>query len=537
VGVAVCLVVAAAVASGVATAGAASSSAPGVGSAAALSAPNCDKTTERITIPYYAAPNCVTTWKNGGDNGGATAQGVTKDSIKLVVLTADASAAPAGSVVNEGTGQLGSEADAVNDAAAVMANVAQLWGRKVDISFVKASGTDEASQRADALKVIALKPFAVYDFGSIYGGGGGNVFASSIQGKVPVFQSGTSCCGLITPAKRNEPIALNAGEWSGKALVGQPAKWAGDDAMKTTKRVFGVIYPSGDSGIDVSVFDKEFAKYGGKVTSAVSYEPPLDTSQGTAVAQQAAPTLIQKLKAAGVTTIVNFAPGVTYTPVFMKAATDQDYFPEWVVTTSLATDIDVLARTMDPKQMAHAFGLIYWNPWVDGSVDAGRALFTWYWGTGQGTFSAGGLNAMVTFFSGFQLAGPNLTAKSFNDGLVKRFTPAGGAFSNAVTTLEQSYAPPGENTPRGSSLGWFDVNTTAPSQVLGPKAVGAGSFLYLDGGKRYVTGKFPKGLPKFFEPAGAIASLSSAPASEQVPTYPCAGCPATGGAQAPSNTG
>src|SRR5262245_44982057 len=69
--------------------GASGGSDAGVGSSAALNNPDCDAETGRIKFPTLAAPQCVKPWKNDADNGGATAQGVTKDAIKVVVLYAD----------------------------------------------------------------------------------------------------------------------------------------------------------------------------------------------------------------------------------------------------------------------------------------------------------------------------------------------------------------------------------------------------------------------------------------------------------------
>ena len=41
----------------------------------------CDKSTGRIAMPYFFRPEC---YANVKDNGGATAQGVTKDTIKVL---------------------------------------------------------------------------------------------------------------------------------------------------------------------------------------------------------------------------------------------------------------------------------------------------------------------------------------------------------------------------------------------------------------------------------------------------------------------
>lgn len=49
--------------------------------------PNCDTTTGRVAVPLSYAPPCVQPWR-GGNNGGATAPGVTADSITIAVYQA-----------------------------------------------------------------------------------------------------------------------------------------------------------------------------------------------------------------------------------------------------------------------------------------------------------------------------------------------------------------------------------------------------------------------------------------------------------------
>src|SRR5207249_3690716 len=84
-----CAVALAGVASTAATSGAASRVGKfdtGALTPVALKNPACDPSTGRFKFPYYAAPPCVKVWKKGADNGGTTAPGVTKDTIKIVVL-------------------------------------------------------------------------------------------------------------------------------------------------------------------------------------------------------------------------------------------------------------------------------------------------------------------------------------------------------------------------------------------------------------------------------------------------------------------
>ena len=102
------------------------------------------------------------------DNGGATSRGVTRDSIKLVMVTAaDPNSVPkdpsiaAQNGVNQATGTTGIYADAVRDANELYASVYETYGRELDIEIYTRTGIDEASMRADALAIAEKKPFAV----------------------------------------------------------------------------------------------------------------------------------------------------------------------------------------------------------------------------------------------------------------------------------------------------------------------------------------------------------------------------------------
>ena len=64
--------------------------------------------------------------------------------------------------------------------------------------------------------------------------------------------------------------------------------------------------------------------------------------------------------------------------------------------------------------------------------------------------------------------------------------------------------------------------------------VGPGKYMFLNGGKRYTGGKFPKGLPKFFDKSASISVYESVPASDVPPNYPCDNCPSAGKGPAPS---
>src|SRR5262249_5549183 len=92
----------------------------GLGSKAALNGPDCNKDSGRTTLQYVGdgppgagGAYCVNPFKEGANNGGATAPGVTKDTVKVVVyIPTDAQlaaqrAAGGSGPINQATGQPG----------------------------------------------------------------------------------------------------------------------------------------------------------------------------------------------------------------------------------------------------------------------------------------------------------------------------------------------------------------------------------------------------------------------------------------------
>ena len=97
---------------------------------------------------FLTRPPCVTPWPEGKNNGGATAVGVTKDSVKVVVYApTDAqnqAGAASGRAINRQTGGPGDFSQSLKDWLAVYKNIAfETYGRKVDLEIVTPSGTDE----------------------------------------------------------------------------------------------------------------------------------------------------------------------------------------------------------------------------------------------------------------------------------------------------------------------------------------------------------------------------------------------------------
>ena len=331
--------------------------AAGVGTKAALDSPQCDKSDGRLAYPYQQRAPCTAPLKAGQSNGGATAQGVTKNTIKVVLLlgTHDqqdtAAKMPGGSAPqNHATGQPGYIEETYPDWQTVLDHNFNTWGRKFEFVTVHPTGADEAAQRADALTVAEMKPFIVVSSAPAVAGGGQVFAADLVAKKIIVFYGGITNAeaGKQAPYRYlggfdNNATVINAVQFAARQLQGETAKWSGD--FTTKKRVFGLIRP--ESGIDWQYFGSTAKKEGLKIASGGEevYSVPIDTSQITAKNQEEAPVLVAKLKDAGVTTVMMFTSFGMNQQV-LKAADSLDYHPEWFFTGLGAQDIEITARIL-----------------------------------------------------------------------------------------------------------------------------------------------------------------------------------------------
>jgi hypothetical protein len=547
-------------ASGSGAAGEAGPQVPGVGigSKTALAQSTCNAATRRTSfVAVGTGPLCVNPWSADKDNGGATAPGVTADSVKVVVyygnptMLAAERAAGGRLPVNQVNGQPGSWPDNFRDTdkayqyAIDKFGTYQTWGRKPAYEFVEASGSDEAAQRADAVKVKAMKPFIVIDASNQ--NLGAPIFEAELaKSKIIVNGAGASTLTAEQLAKQapyrwatqsdSTAAVYLVTNFLSKALSGRKAQWAGDSALAEKTRAFGLITPEGR--IDADLFDSLMKKYGGDApVEAVTYDP---TGDATAV-EESAKTLIARLQAKGVTSVVLFTNNLA-TTALTKAATSNDYRPEWIVTGYQFQDFDGFGRSYDQEQFAHAFGLgvLLPRPKPDPNVPAPLGQFEWYWGKNQGTVAPTTTGWMGFIYGAIQYAGPKLTAENVQKGWFS--VPASGGASNGTVSYQTGYGrtvglPYDEYLALGTDVAliWWnpDLDTNGTNAV--ETFPGKGRFMYLNGGKRLSFGQFPKSEPKFFDESASLYEFPQAEAYEtgKVPaSNPCTGCPSEGGAGA-----
>jgi hypothetical protein len=128
------------------------------------------------------------------------------------------------------------------------------------------------------------------------------------------------------------------------------------------------------------------------------------------------------------------------------------------------------------------------------------------------------VQAPLIFYTALHLAGPNLTAQSFRDGLFR--------FPSRPTHPTQLHISWGHHGiwPRTDLFGsddatqiWWNPDAQGVDEVGNP---GKGMWEYSRGGKRYLPGQWPAGEPPVFQPATSVTQFRTLPPADRPPSYP-----------------
>ncbi len=485
----------------------------------------CDPSTGRIAVPSGYAPPCVEPW-SGGDNGGATAPGVTINTIRVALYQTQPDLLQQAFFENTGSDEsLAKERETTQAYVDYFSAHYERYGRKVELVPVKASGApdDAVAAKADAIKVAT----EVKAFASFGGPAQTSAYAEELAAR------GVLCIGdcliaepqhfleqhspylwpmLASPEQASEHWAAFVGE----QLARRNAVYAGSPELTRRPRVFGIVHYDDDAGSfrrSVSHFKDLLAAHAVKPKVTVPYT--LDV----ATAQEDARLVITKLKTAGVTSVLLAADPVF--PAFLtKEATTQQYFPEWVVLGYAFTDTAVFGRQYDQRQWAHAFGVSLLPARTADDIDELANLLTWQTGRPPAakTFRELVLAPLV-FFTGVHLAGPRLTAKTFRAGLFRY--PS--APTTTPTRLHLSWGRHGvwkflDVTGGDDATAiWWDPNATGPDEV---GRDGRGLYRYADGGRRYLPGAWPSKPIGLYDDATSLTVLTQLPPEDAPPNYP-----------------
>ena len=355
-----------------------------------------------------------------GDNGGATSKGVTGDTITVAIREPE--------MFDVGANNQGRITDSAADLKRSLLafvdyfnRVYQTYGRKVQIVFYKAKtpllagaeGGHQEEANADALTVgQEIKAFA-----DIMAQAPAYADALTRQGVVGfgTYHLSKSWYQAHAPyAWANLPDCTWIGEQSidyvVKRLGQSPAKYAGDPAMRTKPRAIGLVVPDSPWYQECADHAEELYKAAGyHFARRVNY--PLNFNQES----QTATNVVAQMKAAGVTTVMCMCDPLL--PYFATPqANQQDYHPEWLVAGFGATDTDIVGQFYDQAQWSHAFGM-----GVIGELKSGYESESYRAYKAVRTDEPAQLRDIMYYpvlwlFSCLQMAGPNLTPKTFEAG-------------------------------------------------------------------------------------------------------------------------
>ena len=452
---------------------------------------DCDQDTGRVAIPYPFTPPCVQPVAEGDDNGGATAPGVTADSIKVVsyITDPDINAAVSGAL-----GGVGVDTDAALTEDTVGAYVEILgehyetYGRAIDLQFYRGTGTalDEVAARNDARRIIAMEPFAVI---------GGPTQSPAFSEELAA--AGVVCiqtCALAPRAEfalENRPYIYSIGplpeqaqthaaNFVGTQLAGKNAEFAGDQAMHDQERVFGYVAYNTNDGYYTPMIEQFVNQLRDEFDTEIVLQR--EFLLDLAVNAEEAQSFVAAMKDAGVTTVL--FSGDPFMPQFLsQAATDQDYHPEWVIGSTVLVDTTALARGFDQEQWAHAMGISLPAARGEQEVQTDYLLHQWQFceEPASNAYDTHAQRALL-LVTGIHMAGPNLTPESFEAGWFK-YPPSGGIPTDALVS-------------RGEHDIWPDLDVGGSDDVTviywDPEATGTdetgqegvGMYRYVNDGER-----------------------------------------------------
>jgi hypothetical protein len=427
------------------------------------------------------SPTCL---DFSGDNGGATAPGVTGTTITVTVRGHDdtskkddnselAKKAKSAGISNSPEAQ-----QRTMDALVAYFNKTyQLYGRQVKIvnytgrgdQLSEFSGGGQEQANADALKAAQeLHAFADLSATSqpyldalvrqhVIAIGGVNLPASYYRAKAPYAWGQLIDCTSMM----NSAIDLLA-----KRLpAGQSAARAGSTATRAQQRKYALLVP------DDPVYQKCVDEAGPQLrASGISFAKQIHYAMNFTSMQQEAPNIAAQLKQAGITTVVLVTDPLL--PYFLTgAATQQDFWPEWFVTGTIGTDADVAGQFYDQDQWQNAYGQSYLTLGSGSSSPAYKAYKTINSDEPVSTIDVV-YQTLLMLFTGLQEAGPNLTPATFQQGMFS-WGPHQGAFGR------WSFSPNDYTSTDDAREVYFDPRAISPFNSR------PGAWVALNGGKRY----------------------------------------------------
>jgi hypothetical protein len=489
--------------------------------------PTCDTERMQLALPIRLVPPCVERFE--GDNGGATAPGVTEDEVKIVYYSTDPALDPLGAAT---IGEIGADVDPETAQQTVDAYVDlynryfETYGRRVVVErFVGSGASDDAeAARADALAIAEMEPFAVI-------GGpaqAAHVFGPAIASRGIICGPGCSGAAPEEVIEEHAPYMWTAGPTPNQAaalaaemvakLAGPgPAELAGDPALREQDRVYGLLHydtPEGDHRPVFEALRDALAEQGIELATDVEYN--LDIARS----QENARTIVTRLREAGVTTVIFYGDPLTPGAVTQEA-TAQGWFPEWILGPNVLADTTIFARGYDGQQWRNGFGMSLNTARAEREAMDAFRVYEWAYGEPPPNNTVRVIEPPIrTIFAGIHMAGPELTPETFRDGLL-RIPPTGGGPTVAQVSRGDHGVWPELDWGGADDMAllWWDPEATGEDEVGNE---GVGMYRYANGGQRYTLGNLPTSIEEagLFDVESSVTVYDELPEDDQVPDYP-----------------
>jgi hypothetical protein len=449
-----------------------------------------DRTAQVPGDPY--SPPCV---EFSGDNGGATAKGVSADSITVSSRILSDTQSFLDTITQLTGGKISTSAEEARRTFYGLVDYFntrfQFYGRKLKVDLFDGKGTATAEllgggqeeAEADAVKVAEeLKAFAdissftvpyadalsrrkVVNIGAPY------MSREWLTARRPYAWSAFTDCSILTES---------TSDYSNKRLQRRPAAFAGG-SLKGKMRTFATITPENpwyqecvDAGLKI------VKAAGNKIDDRIAYKVELNS-----MSNQAA-NIIAKLKSDNITTVVCGCDPLIL--IFLTAkATEQDYHPEWIEIGTALVDVDLVGQLYDADQWSHAFGISY-----NGTYQPLRGSLGYHAYKSVRSDEPSLILADVIYYQlyilalGIQLAGPNLTPENFERGLFSY--PGGTGPAGTWAFGPRHYTP----TVDGREIYW-------DPKKISPQNNQPGSYVESMPGRRFKANEWPAGDPPVFK--------------------------------------
>ena len=435
-----------------------------------------------------------------GDNGGATAPGVTAESIRVGVPW------PLNGYFTSGQGN-----NIDDDRIVVEAFVAhfnrfyEFYGRSIELVWIdRQDEFGPAGDRAYAQEVASHEVFAMLEGGSptlLRSLADRDVVAVAI-GRNPISdaEAYARTGRIVGLFPSTEQTLLATADLACTALVGRPAQHGGADVAETA-RVFGIIGQRGQTIVDASPLTERLEGCGGPLVTR-DIDPATDDLAQT----------LRLFRDQGVTTVV-CACTVNIITLTNKAV-EIGWAPEWLLPGFAATTGYDQWKQVDASQREHIFGVTTdFRHLTDRAVAGQDSLdleerFWFHVLSAEApahVFPRNNRNPairahdlysqLLVLASGIQWAGPDLTATTFADALTRLDHPNPDVGAEPWRQPAVGFGPGDRTFNSDVALVWWSL----PDDAATTGAEGMSCFV--GGGTRFEAGHFPvEADDLFFDP-------------------------------------